>query len=453
MAKLSRIANVVIQLATTGITEQSFSDAMVLGITSAFLPRRIVITDADELLEMGVNAREPIYKAAAAWFSALPASRQLHVGRWIPSETGLTVQPNVQPGDVFKVRIGYIDSVTGQPASRETEVVANSNSPTSVATQLMGALSALNEPTSIIALENETPGQVNITSMTSSQISVSAQGKLVVDFGAPTETVESALAAAQGNWYGLMYAGREVDVVKSVAMWAEANEKLFGTATAAAGAFSPDSTTDLAYWAFSSQLFRTYVMAVKSADTQFPEAVLMSNRFTYYAGAETWALAKLPGITFDELPEGEAISAHAKNATTFELFRNFAVTQGGKVAAGEWIDVIRLRDQLAESIRISVVSAMINADGKIPYTDGGIAIIENAMRGPLNLNVDRGGIAPPELDEQDNLIPSYVITKPLAANVPFNDKANRVLNDMKFSARLAGAIHTTEIKGRLSYTL
>lgn len=449
MAKLSRIANVTIQLATTGITELSFSDGMLFGITGAFLQRKTIITGADELLDLGVPATDPMYRAAAAWFAALPAARQLHVGRWMPGDHKLTIQPAVRVGNPVGVKIAFKQG--GTTTTETVSVNAAAADPSAVATALAAAIDAKDWP-----MTAEAAGSVITITGTGVDVAVSSINALIgITYGEPIETVEAALSATNGNWYGLIAATRHVNTVKGIANWAEANEKLFGTATDDEGAFDPDGREDIAAWAMQQQLFRTFVMATPNDifDGGFPEATLMSSMFTYYPGQETWSLKKLPGVAYDELNEGQATAAHAKNATTFELFRNFAVTQGGKVAAGEWIDVIRLRDQLVESIRVSVVSAMINADGKIPYTDGGIAIIENAIRGPLNLNVTRGGIAPVEMDLEDNPIPSYVITVPRSAAVPFNDKANRVLNDVKFSARLAGAIHVVNINGRLSYTL
>ena len=81
------------------------------------------------------------------------------------------------------------------------------------------------------------------------------------------------------------------------------------------------------------------------------------------------------------------------------------------------------------------------------------AVVTTAMRQTLDLGVTRGGIAPEELDDTGRKIPSYTITAPRAASVPFNDKANRVLNDVSFTARLAGAIHAVNIKGTLTYAL
>ena len=126
------------------------------------------------------------------------------------------------------------------------------------------------------------------------------------------------------------------------------------------------------------------------------------------------------------------------------------VTQNGKVAAGEWIDVIRFRDWLQEEITVNVFNALINRD-KIPYTDEGIAVIEAQIRKALQLGVRRGGIAPDEYDEDGNTNLGYTVEVPLAASISANQKASRVLNDVKFTARLAGAIHVVKITGSLTY--
>ena len=127
-----------------------------------------------------------------------------------------------------------------------------------------------------------------------------------------------------------------------------------------------------------------------------------------------------------------------------------SITQNGKVAAGEWIDVIRFRDWLEEEIKVNVFNLLINRD-KVPYTDAGIAAIEARIRQALELGQTRGGIAPTEYDEDGNENPGYVLTVPLASSISANQKASRVLTDVRFTARLAGAIHVVEITGSLTY--
>ena len=150
------------------------------------------------------------------------------------------------------------------------------------------------------------------------------------------------------------------------------------------------------------------------------------------------------------MSETEFNAIKGKNGNTYELFRNIAITQNGKVASGEWIDVIRFRDWLEEEIKVRVFNVLINRD-KLPYTDGGIAVIEAALRSALEEGQRRGGIAPTEYTEtgEENL--GFTISVPLASNIDPNTKASRILQDVRFTARLAGAIHATEIRGRFTY--
>ena len=176
----------------------------------------------------------------------------------------------------------------------------------------------------------------------------------------------------------------------------------------------------------------------------------MSRCFTAVPGSETWALKRLAGVKVDALTETQFIVLKNKNVNTFERFRNLSLTQTGKVSAGEWIDVIRFRDWLAEEIKVNVLNVLVNNE-KVPYTDSGIAIIEGAIRQSLRQGQVNGGIAPVEYDENGDKNLGYTVTVPLASNISANQKASRILTDVYFTARLAGAIHVVEIRGQLTY--
>ena len=184
--------------------------------------------------------------------------------------------------------------------------------------------------------------------------------------------------------------------------------------------------------------------------TDYPEVGVMSRCFTAVPGSETWANKKLAGVKVDPLTETQFIVLRNKNVNTFERFRNMSLTQTGKVSAGEWIDVIRFRDWLAEEIKVNVLNVIVNNE-KVPYTDSGIAIIEGAIRQSLRQGQVNGGIAPVEYDEDGNKNLGYTVEVPLASNISANQKASRILTDVKFTARLSGAIHVVEIRGSLTY--
>lgn len=93
---------------------------------------------------------------------------------------------------------------------------------------------------------------------------------------------------------------------------------------------------------------------------------------------------------------------------------------------------------------------LINRD-KLPFLDSGIGLVESTLNSVLVLGQKRGGIAENELDDDNNVILGFKISVPKAANISANVKAQRVLRDVQFTARLAGAIHAMEIKGSLTY--
>ena len=452
MAKLSRIADVQIALRTTGIAEQSFSDLIIVGDHALSVSRVLAITGADELLDMGMASTDSLYKAASDVFSQMPHINKVYIGRRLVSSATITVG-TAAAGD-YTATIGWRNGTTGEIMSAKAKYTALvSNTTSQIATGLAAAITALSATVSVTTVGNV----ITVTGNPSgSSFSVSVGGNLTTANAASAEPLAATMAACAaelGNWYGVMITSRTESDVLAAADWVEANEKLFFTSSAQAAILDGASTTDVASKLKQAQYFRTAIWYHGAANSEFIDGAAPGHLFTFYPGQETWALKRLAGITYDALQEGKAIAAHAKNANTFEVFRNFAVTQNGKVAAGEWIDVIRFRDWLVEQIRINVVSALINADGKVPYTDDGIQIIRNALQKALDLGVARKGIAPEELDSDGRKIPSYTITVPRSADVSVNNKANRLLQDVRFTARLAGAINVVEIRGSLAYAL
>jgi len=92
----------------------------------------------------------------------------------------------------------------------------------------------------------------------------------------------------------------------------------------------------------------------------------------------------------------------------------------------------------------AVYLLLIN-NAKIPFTDEGGAIIESAMRSVLTIGANNGLIAQ---DANGNGI--FTVTSPLVANIPEINRIDRFFSDIKFTARLAGAINKVGIEGNLS---
>ena len=267
------------------------------------------------------------------------------------------------------------------------------------------------------------------------------------------EDLPTALAAIRSeddDFYGIVLADRTEANVLAMAEWTETHMKLFMTATGDDKAKDASSTTDIMAQLQSKNYYRTAAWYHANATDEYPEAAVMARCFAIDPGGETWANKKLAAITADNLTETEYNAITKKNGNTFEKFRNVSITQNGKVAAGEWIDVIRFRDWLQEEIRTNEFYLLINSD-KVPYTDVGIAMVETVLRKALEDGQAAGGIAPTEYDEDGNKNLGYTIDVPLSSSITANQKASRVLKDVKFTARLAGAIHAIRINGSFTY--
>lgn len=257
----------------------------------------------------------------------------------------------------------------------------------------------------------------------------------------------AAIKQTDNNWYVLMDASRDATAIEDFADWAEANEKLHVTSLELA---QTTGDGNVATSLQTGNYFRTAWWLATDTATDFPDVAAAVKAMVKQPGGETWANMRLANTPATNINETTFLAVKALGGNTFEPFRNQSITQIGQVVGGEWLDIIRFRDWLNEQIRIDQVSNMI--DRRIPFTDPGIQSIGSILRMSLDLGVRRFGIAPPELSYDGTfMMPSYTLYLPRSSQISVNDKANRILRDVRWTARLAGAIHAMELRGTLTY--
>lgn len=440
MANLDRIVTVDISLNTTGVSKEGFSTIAIIGAHNAGVTRVMTYTSTDSMIEDGFADDDPCVLAASAAFSQTPRPKNVKVGRIVPQGFTVTVA-ELKAGATYTVML--TDGSTNETFSFTDTEGTEAGIITGLAEAMADATLATAEASGI---------NLNITAADGVEIAVQVDDRLKLAV-ISQESISDAMAAIvkeDNDFYGIVLTSRAQGDILAMAAWCEQHRKIFVTAIAEAGAASNSSTVDTGYQLMDKNYYRTAWYYHELADTEYVDAAIMARCFSINPGGETWANKKLAGITTDKLTETEYNAITKKNGNTFEKFRNVSITQNGKVAAGEWLDVIRFRDWLQEEMTVNIFNLMINRD-KIPYTDAGIAMIEAQMRAALDLGVARGGIAPLEYDSDGNENKSYVITVPLAADISANTKALRTLEDISFTARLAGAIHAVTIQGSLTY--
>ncbi len=272
-----------------------------------------------------------------------------------------------------------------------------------------------------------------------------------------TETVERAMAT--NGWYVVCPVGITGAELESLADYVENQEKMMiytEKSFFAAGDDGEDVAT------ISGEYYRTVgVYARESSDqtdSEFPNANNYLNVayavawLANEAGSETAAFKTLYDVYPSTLTTVERRSLENNNVCYFTTIGSKNVSMLGKVLAGEWCDIIRFRDWLKNEMQENI-SALFMSLPKIPYTDGGISLIKNAIVTTLQKGQDSGGIAETEYDDDGNENPGYQVTVPSASEISDTDKSNRTLSGCKFTARLSGAIHFAEITGSLAYSL
>lgn len=260
-----------------------------------------------------------------------------------------------------------------------------------------------------------------------------------------TETVATSLAQIEienSDWYALLLTDNAQATVEAVAAWAEPRVKLYGVSSSQTTITSTSDaldTTSIAAKMKASNFDRSFV-AVSDTPENFLEAAWFGDMLPRDPGSATWKFKNLNGQVADDWTSTESTNARDKNANTYETIGGVDITREGTVASGEFIDIIRGIDWLTARIQEAVYATLVNSP-KVSYTDAGITIIQNDVAGVLALAVDRGVLAAD---------PAPTTTVPKVADTAQADRTARLLRDVKFTARLAGAIHKVDIDGTLT---
>jgi hypothetical protein len=424
------IVNVQITRETTPVSQLGFGTMMVLGTHKVFPERIRFYQTADAMLDDGFGADSPEYEAASLALSQIPSPVRVAIGRRDADDAVVTVS---EVDDTFE----YSVTINGTEFAYQAQA-ADTN--LLIAAGLVAAINGGSEP--VTATDNLDGTFGLAADVAGVYYSLEVSDKLTSALSA-SQDIENDLTDVNNensDWYALVITSRLKQDVLDAAAWVEARIKLFGTASSDTEIYNVLSTTDIAAELFALNYARTFLMFHDDAATLYPEAAWFGKQLPTPPGSSTWAFKSLAGVPTVDLTETQRTNILAKNANTYELRAGVAITKNGQVAEGEFIDIIRGVDWLDARMTERIYSRLVNSP-KIPFTDPGVAIIEAEIRAQLDAGIAQGLIA---------LDPAYTVTVPLVKDVPFNDRANRNLPDIKFRANLQGAIHAITVFGTVT---
>lgn len=441
MAELSRVVTMNITRSTLGVKQVGFGVALILSANAAFAERIRFYDDLDAVeADFATTTVEWAY--AAALFGQEIQPEQIAIGRCANKPTQkYTITPTVVNSTLYRVTIGTTNyDFTSDASASDTEIVDG-------LAALINADSALNitattpgsPGTETLVLTGDAAGNYNAVSV--GDVSLLS---IIQDHADPGLAADLAAIANENNgWYMILYPYSSKACGDIIATYAEANKKIYLADSNDTASISvvvgTDTNTSLMGRAKAAGYDRTAVWYQPDLASELGAAIAGRCAPTD-PGSETWNLKNLSGPTAAVLTGTHLTNLDAKNGNYYIEMGGVSVTQLGKMASGEYIDVIRFSDWLEARIAEEVFSVLINNE-KVPFTDQGIALIQGAIQNVLNQGVAVGGLAAE---------PAPRVTVPKASAVSTNNKAARTLTGVKFSGTLAGAVHKVSIAGNLS---
>lgn len=448
---LENLINVSISRETEAVSQAGFGTPFILGPNKTASGVGSYSSLAAVLLEPGLTSSTDEYKAAAKIFGQSPKPTLIKIGKSLSKVAQVdTITPTAVNAHHYIVTLAGLFSgvafslsydYTSDGSATAAEIVTGLIALINAATASHGVVAS---GSSTLILTANTAGRPFTTTVSD------ATNMVLVHTTANVGVVESlaALELIDNDWYALISTFRSIDDVMQIAAHVEALLKIFGVSRNDAGMIDGTSVTDLAYLLKAANYFRTWVEY--SGDTaNFPEAALFGRCLPTTPGSETWAYKTPAGQVVDVLTDTQISALKAKNCNYFTPYGGVNITLDGKVAGGEYIDIIRLIDLLAARMQEGIFGQLVRSD-KIPFTNAGITVIQNEVISVLKANQKTGGIAPDDVDANGDLVPGFSTSFPNISDISANDRAARTLSGGTWTARLAGAIQAVTINGTVT---
>ena len=287
------------------------------------------------------------------------------------------------------------------------------------------------------------------------------QGEGTKTNGIAAETITASLNAIQNinsDWYGLMFT-KEVrdgvsinseDAVEAAADWCEARVKVFGNTSNDLDVLDSVTTNDIASVLDAKNLRRTMTVYSSYPD-QYPSASILGRAFTVNFNQANSTLTlkfkQMPGITVERLTQSQKAVLDSKHANALIEVGASDMFAESFMANGTFFDEVHGIDWLQNAIETNVFGYLLTRTTKVPYTNKGVAALEQQVISALDEAVRNGLIAPGETIDGEFLPNGYKTTVIAVEDINQSDKEARHYPGLSFIVLGAGAIHSVQING------
>lgn len=443
MSQLDQIVNITITQLTQAVTQVGFGIPLILGPTG-FLNSDVIryYSSASAMLSDGFDNADPEYIYALEAFEQALSPTLIGVGKRTPVVAQVdTITVNTATaahnytGAVGGLAWAYLAGGSPTLAQIATGIAAAINA-------LVGAGASAVAVGPVVTNTATTPGTPFLDTTTDGLLTIAP----VTPSNGVQNDINAILNATNGNnWYGLaLCSNTDGDILQAAAL-IETLEKIFVAVTGDANV-PTSSSGDIASVLKGKGYKRTALMYSSDQAAAGMDAAWLGGQLPQVPGSSTWKFKQLVGINPDTFTDNQRLiligqpGSPGKNVNIYETVGGQAITEEGFMVGGQFIDITVGIDWLKSTMQTNVYGLLVQAP-KIPYTNQGAAVVENAVRQTLLQGAANGLIDPTSIQVSVPDIPSGVSAA---------DRAERLLPGVKFSCRLAGAFHFIQINGTVS---
>lgn len=239
----------------------------------------------------------------------------------------------------------------------------------------------------------------------------------------------NTLQLEHNDWFYLTSTEQGDAEITELSTWVKAQEKLY---------FASTINTALAA-ALQNQ---NAVILVHDKPEQYPAEAWVGYGAPQAIGSFTWTFKTLNGITPALYDVTTIATIEDNNASAYIKEGGVNITSKGVTTSGDYIDIMQSQYYIKARM-IENVFGLLARSPKVPFTDSGISLVVAEVEKTLKDAFNNGIIA----DEDGK--PLFEVSAPTRSEVSVNDKANRTLPDVNWTATIAGAVESVKINGVL----
>lgn len=445
MAYQDKVVDVKVELGTQPIDRVGFETPMFLAIHDLWPERIRMYVSTDSMVEDGFAVGSPAYKYATNAFAGNFAPSMVAIGRM--SHTDTTVDFT---GFVNTETVVLNITVAGRVKAIRQVVTGGTATPTELAAGLATTITADADIGSIVTA-TATAGVLKLVSTDAMSVGKGAGNYKVTNTS--DETVATTLPqvmAENNNWYFLSHESHATADVVAAAEYAMSNYRLHVYNSTDVGAIAAPNVTSSVFDTLKSLSYESLGTYDPNADVDYTEgSVVGAMAGNDPSFGDSLHLKTMPGMQDSRVSETQRMNGWGRNANIYRVISGVGSYIEGRVSSGQYVDVIRFahwfKFRTEESV-FAYMSRRSNMGLSMKMSDDDMPVLKSIITNdPIAPGIRNGAILT-GYDDVNKVSYDPVITIPRRAEIPTNDLANRILNDVKVELVYNNSLHYVKIR-------